>query len=302
MQLVENIRPTIRRLRRSFRLMTSYTRILPDFLIIGAQRCGTTSLYYYLTEQTGIARTYKKEVHFYDDNYAQGLSWYRAQFPTTLEKYYVENIRKKHFITGESSPFYLYHPLISKRLAAVTPHAKLIVLLRNPVDRAYSQHWFTTQEGNETLSFAEATEHEEERLAGEVEKLLEMDNLGNDGYRSFKLRHYSYLSRGIYVDQLQQWMRIFPKEQFLILKSEDLYSNPAAIVEQTLDFLGVPNGQAIIANKDFKQYREPTKKGYLNDQKPPKMDPALRKHLLEYFRPHNARLYEFLGRDFGWEE
>ncbi len=302
MQLHENIRPKLKMLNWGFRLMTNTTRILPDFLIIGTQRGGTTSLYYYLTEQTGIVSAFRKEVHYYDDHYAQGLKWYRAQFPTTLEKYYVENISKLRFLTGESSPYYMFHPLISKRLAAVTPHAKLIVLLRNPVDRAYSHHWLTTQEGNETLPFKEAVEHEEERLAGEVEKLIEMDSLGNFNYRSQKHRHYSYLSRGIYIDQLQQWMRFFPREQFLILKSEDLYADPAAILKQTLQFLGVPESQTVIANKEFKQYREPSKKGYLNEQKPPKMDPELRKHLLEYFRPHNARLYEFLGRDFGWEK
>ena len=301
MGISETIRPTYKGVRKSYRLMTSNIRLLPDFLIIGGQRCGTTSLYYYLTAQTGIASTLKKEVHFYDDHYTDGLRWYRAQFPTTLQKYYAERIRKQLFITGESSPYYLFHPLVPQRLAAVTPQAKLIVLLRNPIDRAYSQHWLTTLEGDETLSFEEAIEREEERLAGVVEELLANDKAGNHGYRSYNLRHYSYLTRGIYVDQLQRWMDYFPREQFLILKSEDLYSDPAAIVRQTLEFLAVPDSATRIEHQEFKQYREPNKKGYQNDQKPPRMSLEMRKRLIEYFKPHNARLYALLGRDFGWD-
>ncbi|HET9919099.1 MAG TPA: sulfotransferase domain-containing protein [Ktedonobacteraceae bacterium] len=301
MGLTDTIRPSYKAVRKSYRLITSNVRLLPDFLIIGGQRCGTTSLYYYLTEQTGIARTLKKEVHFYDDHYAHGLRWYRAQFPTTFQKYYTERIRKQHFMTGESSPYYLFHPLVPERLAAVTPQAKLIILLRNPIDRAYSQHWLTTLEGDETLPFEEAIEREEERVAGEMEKLIASGKIGNDGYKSYKLRHYSYLTRGIYVDQIQRWMNFFPREQFLILKSEDLYGNPTAIVKQALEFLGLPESAARAGSQEFKQYREPNKKGYQNEQKPPKLKPEVRTRLVEYFKPHNARLYKFLDRDFGWD-
>jgi Sulfotransferase domain len=277
--------------------MTSQMRLLPDFLIIGGQRCGTTSLYFYLTELPGIARALNKEVHFYDDHFKEGLGWYRAQFPYSFLKYYIKSVRKEHFITGESSPYYLFHPLISSRLAEVTPHAKLIVLLRNPIDRAYSHHWLVTEEGHETLPFEEAIKREEERLAGETEKLLADEN-----YESFNHRHFSYLARGIYVDQLKRWMQCFPREQFLILQSEQFYKNTAAVLKQTLDFLGIPGGTLFTDNKEFKQYREPNKKGYQNIQKPPKLDPKVREYLVEYFRPHNARLYELLGQDFGWDK
>lgn len=301
MELSDTIRPSYKAVRKSYRLMTSGMRLLPDFLIIGGQRCGTTSLYYYLTEQQGIASTLKKEVHFYDDHYADGLRWYRAQFPNRIQKYCTERIYRRQFMTGESSPYYLFHPLVPERLAAVTPQAKLIILLRNPIDRAYSQHWLTTLEGDETLPFEEAIEREEERLVGEMEKLIASGKTGDRGYKSYKLRHYSYLARGIYVDQIQHWMNYFPRTQFLILKSEDLYSHPAAIVKQTLEFLGLPESAARATNQEFKQYREPNKKGYQNEQKPPRMKPELRARLVEYFKPHNARLYEFLDRDFGWD-
>ena len=297
LKLLENAKPAYRALRLSYRVMTSQMRLLPDFLIIGGQRCGTTSLYYYLTELPGIARALNKEVHFYDDHYKAGLCWYRAQFPSSFQKYYAESIRREYFITGESSPYYLFHPLIPARLAAVTPQAKLIVLLRNPIDRAFSHHWLVTEEGHETLPFEEAIKREGQRLAGETEKLL-----GDENYQSFNHRHYSYLARGIYADQLKRWMESFSREQFLILQSEQLYKNTAAVLKQALGFLGLPGESLIGDNKEFKQYREPNEKGYQNNRKPPKMDSKVREYLVEYFRPHNTRLYEFLGQDFGWDK
>ena len=293
--MIETAKQWYRNSRHVYRMTTSQVRLLPDFIIIGTQRGGTTSLYYYLTEHAGIASALIKEVHFFDDHYKEGLNWYRAQFPSTLQKYYTENIRKEHFLTGESSPYYLFYPPAPRRIAQVVPNAKLIVLLRNPVDRAYSHHWLVTLEGKEKLPFAEAIQREEERLAGEQEKIL-----ADEHYESFNHRHFSYLARGIYVDQLQHWMNFYPKEQFLILKSEDFYKSTADIFQQTLEFLGAPKDEH--DRQEFKQYREPTKKGYQNEEKPPKLDPKVRADLVDYFRPHNARLYEFLGRDFGWDK
>jgi sulfotransferase family protein len=278
-----------------YRQTTNRIRLLPDFIIIGAQRGGTTSLYFYLTKYAGITPALHKEVHFFDDHYTHGPGWYRAQFPTSIQKYIHTRICKQPFVTGESSPYYLFHPHIPKRTFEALPQVKLIVLLRNPIDRAYSHHWLATSEGHETLSFEKAIKCEAGRLIGEQEKML-----ADEHYESFNHRHYAYLSRGIYVDQLQQWMSFFPKEQFLILKSEDLYSDPVSTVKQTLEFLGVP-GSMLNEKKEFKQYREPTPRGYKNKEKPPKMDPEVRKDLIEYFKPHNVRLYEFLGRNFGWD-
>ena len=93
-------------------------------------------------------------------------------------------------------------------------------------------------------------------------------------------------------------MRYFPREQLLILKSEDLYQDPAAVLKRVLEFLGVP---AQNLNKEYKNYRRPSKKGYRKKVSPPKMDPEIRSYLLEYFGPHNARLYGYLGIDFGWD-
>jgi hypothetical protein len=280
-----------------YRLATSSVRLMPDFIIIGGMRCGTTSLYNYLLEHAGILPASVKEVHYFDYHFDRPLFWYRAQFPSIIQKVFIEEIQKHRCVTGEASPYYLFHPLSPIRIAKTLPRVKLIALLRNPIDRAYSQHWLESKLGYDTLPFEEAIEREEERLAGEREKMLTMK-----GYESYSYRHYSYVSRGIYVDQLQYWMKYCPQEQFLILRSEDLYSNPAAIVRQTLDFLGFTGEAPGAEQSEYKNYREPTSDGYKSEQKPPKMRAETRAHLVEYFKPHNARLSEWAGRDFGWDQ
>lgn len=278
------------------RVLTSRLRVYPDFLIIGGQRCGTTSLFYHLKEYPQIFPSFRKEVHYFDDRFSRGVHWYRSQFPTVIQKRITRDIKQQTFLTGEASPYYIFHPHAPRRVKALLPHVKLIALLRNPIDRAYSQHWLETNVRKETLSFRDAVFAEQERTAGEKEKMLQ-----DEIYQSRSYCHYTYLARGIYVDQLQYWMRFFPREQFLILRSEDLFTNPSPIITQTLEFLGVPK-EEIDAGKEFKQYRLPYDKGHTVKASTPKMDPDLRAYLVDYFRPHNARLRAFLGRDFDWDK
>ena len=272
-------------LKKAFRATTNPIRMMPHFMIIGTQKGGTTSLYQYLIEHPCIAPIWIKEPHFFDIYFYKGVRWYRSHFPTTVEQYYARRIQKHDLITGEASPYYLFHPQAAQRVAKTLPRAKLIILLRNPVDRAYSQYQHQTrQEGVETLSFEEALESEERRLAGEEERILH-----DEKYFSFNHRHYSYLARSKYIEQLPAWLDLFPREQFLLLRSEDLYTDPKAIVKQTLDFLGIPSSHLEQAYKPF------------NDAKYAKMAPETRERLLTYFKPYNARLYDYLGRDFGWD-
>jgi sulfotransferase family protein len=167
---------------------------------------------------------------------------------------------------------------------------KLIVLLRNPVDRAYSQYHFEVELGRETLPFEDALEHEETRITKEGKKIL-----ADERYVSFDHSRYSYMARGIYVDQLQTWMSFFPREQFLILKSEDFYTDPATALEQVSEFLNLPKLEPYERNKQYRQHN-------YNNTPYPKMDAALRKRLIEFFEPHNSRLYDFLGINFGWDK
>jgi hypothetical protein len=281
---------------QAIHLLTYQMRLLPDFLIIGGQRCGTTSLYHYLKNCPQIFTPYKKEIHFFDEHYARGERWYRAQFPTVLEKYVTGEIKHLTFRTGEATPYYIVDPRVPKRVKALLPRVKLIVLLRNPVDRAFSHHWLMSSKGLETLTFREAVASEQERTAGEREKMLR-----DERYLSHKIRCFAHLGTGIYVDQLQHWMQFFPREQFLILRSEDMFADPAAVVAQTLAFLDIPKAE-IETLLDQQQHRKTFENRNKVRASVSKMDDDLRAHLVDYFRPHNARLRDYLGRDFNWDK
>ena len=275
--------PRLRKARRAFRRLLAPYRMMPDFIVIGAMRCGTTSLYRYITDHPRIAPAFKKEVHFYDLHYADGLDWYRTHFPLKVSQRLSARGYDPGFITGEASPYYLFHPGVPARVKQHSPDAKLLVILRNPVDRAFSHYQQQVRSGTEKLSFEEALEREEERLHGEVEKML-----ADERYNSYNHRHYSYVSRGVYADQLERWFQLFPREQFLIFNSEQLYREPAATMERVFRFLGVlPSSDG-----DYKQYNATGKS---------RMSPETRRRLVEYFAPHNERLFQLLGEDFGWD-
>jgi hypothetical protein len=254
---------------------------LPDFVIIGAQKCGTTSLYDLLTQHPLVERAASKELHFFDNLFDEGVDWYRGNFPQPKWK------DGHKTITGEGSPNYLFHPLAARRMAEIIPQARLMVLLRNPVDRAFSHYQMMVRRGFEPLSFEEALEAEGARVRVRTNKLLEADYYG-----SLERQRFSYLSRGIYVDQLLRWSESFSDEQMLVLKTEDFSEHPRETLKSIPDFLGLP---------DWEDWEPETwelrKKGGKYEQK---MDPTTRQRLEEYFDPHNRRLYDFLGVNFGW--
>lgn len=271
-----------------YRLMTSPIRLLPDFIIIGAQRCGTTFLYRFLTKHPHVEPALRKEIHYFDFKFEKGVNWYRAQFPTLPYKYYANWIRKRDFVTGEASPYYLFHPDVPRRVSAIVPQTKLIVLLRNPIDRAYSHYHHTVRLKAQTLSFEEAIEIEmqEKRSRGELVRMRkDMKNVYISGHLCT-----TYLSRGFYYDQLKDWARFFDKAQILILQSEKLFGTPPEIFEQVLDFLDLPRWKP--------QQFEPLGQGHYSGG----MNSATRRRLRDYFEPHNQRLYRYLGIDFGWEK
>jgi len=249
---------------------------LPDFIIIGSQKCGTTFLYDELAKHPRVAPAITKEIHFFDFNFQRGIDWYRACFARPR--------RPEHGqarISGEASPYYIFHPLVARRIAEVAPQAKLIALLRNPVNRAYSHYQHEVRLGFERLPFDQALEREQERLRGEAERMQ-----ADPSYQSFTHAHYGYLTRGIYVDQLKRWRDLFPDSQLLILRSEDLYRDTPEMIGRVLEFLGLPDGGA-------REYRKKTS-AY------PKMDAATRSRLIRFFEPHNQRLADYLGTDFAW--
>lgn len=266
---------------------TARLRILPEFLIVGAQRSGTTSLHRYLVQHPAVAPAAfdLKGVHYFDTHFTKGWSWYRGHFPTVLQARYVARRVGTPLVTGEGSPYYMFHPLAPERIAAALPQAKLIVLLRDPVKRAYSHYQHMLFEGLERLpSFEEAIEREPQRLAGEVEKIV-----ADPGYVSFHHQHHSYLARGRYAEQVERLYSLFPEHQILLMETSRLTADPAAGLQRVLDFLGLPP----FTPEVFKSH---------NAGRYPAMDPATRRRLVDDFAPHNQRLYDFLDVDFHWGE
>ncbi|MGD1809417.1 sulfotransferase domain-containing protein [Dapis sp. BLCC M126] len=261
----------------NYRFISSPFRKLPNFIIIGVMKSGTTSLYNYLIQHPQIIPAKKKEVHFFDKNFHKGIYWYRSHFPL---------FSNLDYVTGEGSPYYIFHPLVGQRIAKTIPQVKLIAVLRNPINRAFSHYQRNVARGYENLSFEEAIDREEERLKGEREKIL-----NDERYRSRNYTFYSYLSRGRYIEQIQDWLHYFPQQQFLFIKSEDLFTNQSEIYSQVLNFLDLPQFQPntfeVYLSGEYKKNRQ-------------KMNDETRRRLTEYFEPYNRKLSDFLGDDYNW--
>lgn len=278
------VRQSILATRTAVRRGTVSLRSLPDFLVIGGQRCGTTSLYNYLLGHPQVLAPLIKEAHFFSYRWPQGMGWYRALFPT--------NVRKRaHAGSGvpaqtfDATPYYLFHPCAAERAAAVVPTAKLVALLRDPVERAYSHYQHSVRAGAETLSFPEAIEREPERLAGEEQRIR-----ADSRYPGVNHRMYSYVSRGMYADQLERWLPRFPDGSLLVLRSEDLFADPLHCYREVLTFLGLPDWQPAEFGVHTKRSPRPA----------PGIPASTRRQLEERFAPANRRLELLLGRELAW--
>ena len=245
----------------------------PDFVIVGTQRGGTTSLHTYLGGHSRVSTAATKELHFITDRYGRGLDWYLGQFPPSLPA---------GTLTGEATPYALFHPLAPRRLRETAPEAKLIVLLRNPVDRAYSHYRLERARGVEHLEFSAALDAEPQRLMDEEARLWR-----DPTYASEAHKHFSYAARGDYAPQLARWFAHFPREQILVLRSEDLYQRSAEEYARVALFLGIEP-----------EIRTPF--AAHNQSSGPGLDPEIRDRLSQRFTTSNARLSELLGWDPGW--
>lgn len=265
---------------------TSGRRPLPDFLIIGTKRGGTTSLWNYLVEHPLIPQLFPawntKASHYFEENWNQDLSWYRSHFPTVRRRQHLERRHRGATSVGEAAPLYMFHPSAPERVHQIIPRVRLIVLLRDPVERAYS-HWKERRSnGVEPLSFSEALAAEPARTAGERRRLIE-----DPFYFSEPYDWYTYRARGRYLEHLEPWLSLFDRSQFLFIASEDLYRSPADVYATTLSFLGLPQRQL----DQFEVY---------NDRPSEPLDPITRRELVEYYHPHNLALSSRLGLDFEW--
>ena len=252
--------------------LTARWRDLPDFLVIGAQKAGTTALYAYLRWHPSIGGPFWKEVSFFDRHWARGEAWYRGQFP----------LRRDGMLVGEASPSYVFHPLAPQRAYSVVPDTKLIVLLREPGDRAYSQYQHEVALGRERLSFEDALAAEDERLRGEVERL-------SADPRAFSREwwDHTYAARGLYAEQLERWLEFFPREQVFVQTTEEFGARPEETYASVLSFLGAP---------PHSLHRYPR----VFDRDYPPMLEGTRRALTARFAEPNRRLERLLGRPLPW--
>ena len=266
--------------QRNIYALTGPVRSLPDFIIIGTVRSGTTSLYYNICQHPCVIPAAYDELGFFDSNYHLGLNWYRSLFPTFFSKWIVRQ-NKKYAITGEDTPFYIWNPTAAKRILKILPNIKLIVLFRNPIDRAYSNYHLGVRAGTEDLSFEDAIKFELDSL-----KKIEIDSKNN-------LEKYtiprSYIAKGFYADQLKIWLKLFKHENLFITSTEDFESNPQKTLDAIYDFLEIPKNHIINPEK-FKVASYP------------KMKNETRKFLIDFYKKHNAELFNLIGQEFDWDK
>lgn len=232
----------------------------PNFFIIGGQRCGTTSLRVYLSLHPDVYMP-PGETSFFSHEYARGIKWYQSLFHDRP-------------VLGEKSADYLSHPETPERISKLVPGARFIVLLRNPVDRAWSHYRWAVTMGREHEPFTDALRFQ----------LARGDSL-----------HSGYLQRGCYVDQLKRWLNFFPLDRFLIIESETLFSQPDTTCSEVLRFLQLRGccGTEVVRLKRLGRH------GKVKAERQMKLD--TRRWLDNYYRPYNKQLEDLLGRKFRWD-
>jgi hypothetical protein len=263
--------------------LTHGARMLPGFLIVGAQRCGTTSMYRTLSQHPAILKAVlHKGVHYFDTGYDHGLAWYQGHFPLRARAALARRAAGDVPLTFESSPYYMFHPLAAERISRDLPGVKLLVLVRDPVERAYSAHAHELARGFETEPFERALELEDQRLAGQAEKIV-----SQPGYQSHSYQHQAYLTRGHYADQLERLDERFGRDRVHVADSGQFFTDPERVYDGVLEFLGLRHHGYPVFERHNARPRAP-------------MPETLRATLGDHFLPYDERLAQWLGQPPSW--
>ncbi|WP_111745713.1 sulfotransferase domain-containing protein [Salinisphaera orenii] len=182
--------------------------------------------------------------------------------------------------TFEASPLYIFNPLVPQRIHDLVPDTKLVLILRNPVERTISHYFHTRRKGYEDLPIEKALKCEQDRISEALKK---------EDYKDRSFRQISYKNRGIYHVQIERYLELFRRDQLLILSSENFYANPSNTVQRVCEFVGV---RSDIPIHDIK----PRNVG--SNRK--NVDTDIYEDLQEFFEPYNRELYKLIGENFGW--
>ena len=249
---------------RGFRRATAPLRSLPDVLIVGAMRCGTTALFNWLAEHPQVTPPTRKEIHFLDFHFERGVNWYLAFFPLRGAR-----------VTMDASPSYMNHPATADRAARLMPDARVIAVLREPAERAWSQYRLRREQGNETRDFRTAIEFE---LNSDLPPMRAYDVSA----------HIPYLTAGLYAAQLTPWIEQFGRESILVLDSQRLFTQSDSTLRAVQRFIAIDE-----VSTPFRQV----------NSAPPASPPLdLMQRMVEYFREPNRELAELFGPVFSWIE
>ena len=269
-------------LKKFYRNLTSGSRVLPDFIIIGAGRAGTTALYTYLIQHPSIITASTDndapvaDLHFFEYMISDKISWYKSHFPRKS---------KNSFVTGEFTSTYMYHKNVPERIFNLIPKIKLIVILRNPIDKAYSTY-------NQQSHFNEVTSSFEETIKAEFARIdliknhIEYTN-NNPNFDNYV--EYNIIRHGIYFNYLEKWLKIFPKKQIFVVDSNELENFPQQTLNKVFEFLNLsPHEIPNLAKVNVGKYSPMTE--------------STRESLIEFYKPHNAKLNNLLGTNFDWNK
>ena len=223
-----------------------------------------------------------KGAHYFDTGYHHGPAWYRGHFPLLATARRAAPAPDRPPITGESSPYYLFHPLAAQRIKADLPEVRLLVLLRDPVERAYSAHTHETARGFETEPFERALELERTRLAGEAEKLV-----ADPTYQSHSHQHHAYVTRGRYAEQLERFESLFGRDRIHVVDSQRFFTDPEPVFAGVVDFLGIGAADGIVFERHNARPRSP-------------MAESVRRRLEDQLAGSDAALVRWLGGPPSW--
>jgi len=269
------------------RRVTASKRVLPNMILLGTQRAGTTSIYSHLGRHPGVYLSKTKEVHYFDNYLDLGIDWYRSHFPTS--KWVERNSQNLGYdmTIGEGSPYYLFHPEVPSRIHQTLPSARFVILLRNPVDRALSHFRHERRNGfEEEIEFQQAWDLEAERLDGTEERLKAGTTMFEEAHNRF-----SYTARGDYAPQLERWFALFDRSQFHIIRSEDMFEKPNEVMAGLFEFLGLPP----VELGDFPRLNTTAKT-------PDTDEMEIRERLAAHYSPKIEELEALLGRSMNWNE